>query len=421
MNQLKVPAEQLATGMYVARLDRPWVETPFLFQGFVIEDSNQISDLRQYCDYVYIDVERGRAPTLRHSAAHVPAGRARPGSRSRSRSRSGAAAPAALPRPSVVYADETPVDQELEPAREAHQSVADAVGDFLDNVRLGKKPEIADVKRTVREMEHSILRNPDACLWLRLLKDKNTYAYAHCVDTSVLAIAFARQLGLRREQVHAIGLGALLADVGKMCVPTELLSAPRPLVGEEVETVRGHVAHSVRLMREMRGIDPRAIELAATHHERHDGGGYPDGLEAGEIPLFGRIVGIVDCFDAMTSDRPYARAISPHGAIRELYDLRGKAFQDELVEQFIQMLGVYPVGTLVELTTGEVGVVIGQNRVRRLRPKVMLLLAADKTPLEINPIRDLITEGYDDAGAEIGILRTLEPGSHGLDPADFYL
>jgi hypothetical protein len=130
---------------------------------------------------------------------------------------------------------------------------------------------------------------------------------------------------------------------------------------------------------------------------------------------------IVDCFDAITSDRPYATAISPHEAVRRLYDWRGHAFQDELVEQFIQVLGVYPVGTLVQLSNGEVGVVIGQNRVRRLRPKVMLLLAPDKTPLEINPIRDLISDTHDNDGAEIAIQGVLEPGTYGLDPSDFYL
>ena len=218
-----------------------------------------------------------------------------------------------------------------------------------------------------------------------------------------------------------LGLGALLADVGKMRVPTELLEAPRSLTGEEVAVVRDHVRHSVEIMREMRGIDPAAVEMVECHHERHDGSGYPRGLAAGDIPLFGRMAAVVDTFDAITSERPYATAISPHDAIRKLYEWRGHAFQEELVEQFIQMLGVYPVGTLVELTTGEVGVIIGQNRVRRLRPKVMLLLDAEKAPLEINPIRDLLAETHDEAGLEIAVASTLEPGAYDLDPADFYL
>ncbi len=410
MNQVKVPAEELARGMYVAQLDRPWVETPFLFQGFVIENEGQIAKLQKYCDHVFVDVERGDAPS------RPPAG-ARP----RGAGVALRVPPAAVPEPAVAYRDETPVEEELETAREARESVVQAVGEFLDHVRQGRKPEIADVKRTVRDMEQSILRNPDACLLLRLLKDKDSYAHAHCVDSSVLAIAFGRQLGLQRDQVHVLGLGALLADVGKMRVPTELLEAPRSLTGEEVAVVRDHVRHSVEIMREMRGIDPAAVEMVECHHERHDGSGYPRGLAAGDIPLFGRMAAVVDTFDAITSERPYATAISPHDAIRKLYEWRGHAFQEELVEQFIQMLGVYPVGTLVELTTGEVGVIIGQNRVRRLRPKVMLLLDAEKAPLEINPIRDLLAETHDEAGLEIAVASTLEPGAYDLDPADFYL
>jgi HD-GYP domain-containing protein (c-di-GMP phosphodiesterase class II) len=412
INQQKVPASELAPGMYVSQLDRPWVETPFLFQGFVINDESQIIKLRKFCKHVYIDVERGTAPAPRTTAVS---------SKSHSSPSSSKNSPGAIPKPAVTYRDETRVEEEIETAREARQSVAEAVGNFLDSVRLGKKPEIAEVKRAVLEMEQSVLRNPDACLWLRLLKDKDSYAYAHCVDSSVLAIAFGRQLSLRREQIHVLGLGALLAVVGKMRLLSELLDAPRVLTEAEVAIVREHVAHSVAIVHEMRGIDPEALKLVATHHERHDGTGYPNGLSGDDVPLFGRMAAIVDCFDAITSDRPYATAISPHEAVRRLYDWRGHAFQDELVEQFIQVLGVYPVGTLVQLSNGEVGVVIGQNRVRRLRPKVMLLLAPDKTPLEINPIRDLISDTHDNDGAEIAIQGVLEPGTYGLDPSDFYL
>ena len=278
MDQRKVSADELARGMYVSRLDRPWVETPFLFQGFMIENDGQISTLKEYCRYVYIDVERGSAPMARAAGSRADGAR---------RSGEGAARPAragSIPKPAERYEDETTVEQELEPAREARESVAEAIGTFLDNIREGRKPEITDVKRTVVEMERSILRNPDACLWLRLLKDKSSYAYAHCVDTAVLAIAFARQLGLRREQVHLVGLGALLADVGKMCIPTELLAAPRSLTDAEMSTVREHVAHSVRIVHEMPEVDRQMVELVATHHERYDGSGYPKGLVGGDIP-----------------------------------------------------------------------------------------------------------------------------------------
>ena len=157
------------------------------------------------------------------------------------------------------------------------------------------------------------------------------------------------------------------------------------------------------------------------HHERHDGSGYPKGLAGADIPVFGRVAGLIDCFDAMTTKRPYAPARSAYDAVRELNSLSGTAFQRELVEQFVQAVGMFPTGSLVELNTGEVALVIEQNRVRRLRPKLMLLLNADKTPVSRHALMDLKAKpaGGDEDEAR-WILRGLEPGAFGLDPKDYF-
>jgi hypothetical protein len=156
------------------------------------------------------------------------------------------------------------------------------------------------------------------------------------------------------------------------------------------------------------------------HHERFNGSGYPNGLKGKEIPIFSRMASIVDTYDAIINDRPYARAISPHEAIRELYDLRDIAFQAELVEAFIQAIGVYPIGTLVELSTGQVGVVISQNKIRHLKPKVMLILDQDKIAYKISPIIDLLHESTDKNGNPIIISNVLEPNSYGIKPEEIY-
>ncbi len=428
--QQKLATEKLTEGMYVAELDRPWTETPFLFQGFLIKSAEEVSTLQEYCEHVFIDVERGDAPSDQDIGAHSPSGSGavtgarQAGNGTNKQSPSGGEKkipPAPIPPPKVHYKVEVDVEEEIAVAKEAHKIITDQVSSVLDDVRVGKKAQISELKRAVVQMEESILRNPDAFMWLRRLKSKDSYTYAHCIDASVLAIAFGRQLGMPRGQIQTLALGALMFDMGKMKLPEELLSKPAALSEDEFKLIQKHVEFSVEIMRETKGMSEHAIEMAATHHERFDGSGYPNGSSGGEIPLMGRVAGIVDFFDAVTSDRPYAAAKSPHEAIRDLYALRNTAFQDELIEQFIQTLGAYPVGTLVELSNGEAGIVIGQNQVRRLRPKVMVVLDSNKTPLQMAPTRDLMVETTADDGSSLDIVRALEPGAYGIDPDEFYL
>jgi HD-GYP domain-containing protein (c-di-GMP phosphodiesterase class II) len=429
--QLKLATEKLTEGMYVAALDRPWTETPFLFQGFLIKSSEEVNKLREYCEHVFIDVERGNAPSDEDIGMYSPSGaraatgssKAPAGGAKHKRSGGGEKAipPAPIPPPKVHYQVEADVEEEIGLAKEAHKVVTEQVSSVLDDVRVGNKAQISELKRAVVQMEESILRNPDAFMWLRRLKSKDSYTYAHCIDASVLAIAFGRQLGMPRGQIQTLAIGALMFDMGKMKLPEELLSKPEALTDDEFTLMKKHVEFSVEIMRETKGVSEYAIEMAATHHERFDGSGYPNGASGGDIPLLGRVAGIVDFFDAVTSDRPYATARSPHEAIRDLYALRNTAFQDELIEQFIQTLGAYPVGTLVELSNGEAGIVIGQNRVRRLRPKVMVVLDSNKKPLQIAPTRDLMVETAADDGSALDIVKALEPGAYGIDPDEFYL
>ncbi len=405
----KVLVENLDFGMFVSQLDRPWLESPFLIQGFVIKDEEDIAKLRQYCEFVYIDLEQSSTSGWRPDPVSPP--QARPFRD---------ASPAA-PTPPIERHDRVFVEKEIEFARDARASLKEAVGSLMDAVREGKKPNVAQLRDSVAEMESSIIRNPDAFMLLRSLQERDTYTYSHCIDSSVLAIAFARHLGLPKDQISDVGLGALLADVGKVRILPTLLTAARRLSGTELEQVRMHVTHSVDIMEELPGMSARVVSIASTHHERFDGSGYPHGLSGDQIPLMGCIAGLVDWFDALTSDRPYGNAESLQTVVQMLYQCRDADFPGELVERFIQMLGVYPVGTLVELSTGEVGIVIGQNRLRRLRPKVMLVLDFEKKPLHVNPVRDLLSETTAEDGSELTVLTTLSPGAYGISPQDYFL
>ncbi|MDH3978195.1 MAG: HD-GYP domain-containing protein, partial [Gammaproteobacteria bacterium] len=217
--------------------------------------------------------------------------------------------------------------------------------------------------------------------WLAYLRKGDNYTYNHSIASSVWAILLGRHLGFDRETLDKIAMGGMLMDVGKLKVPKELLSKPGPLTEEEFTIVQQHVDHSVEIVKQSPGIDPAIMEMIEYHHERYDGSGYPHSVGGSEIPIFGRIGGIVDCFDAMITQRTYANARSSYDAIRELNKLAGTHFQCELVEQFVQALGMFPTGSLVELNSGHVGIVTEQNSVHRLRPRLMLVLGPDKQPL----------------------------------------
>ncbi len=403
----KIAADEVTHGMFVCRLDRPWLETPFLLQGFYVMNDEDISALKEYCEYVFIETE---VPDLKLSPKDSLNGK-NPWRQTVSD----------LPRPTTEYRNESTVEEEITVVKELRKEVCSAVDEIMSNVRDDKKLDIKRTKDVVSSMTESILRNPNAFLWMRMLKDKDSYTYSHCMDSSALAIAFGRYMGLSRAELEDLGIGALLSDVGKMQVPPELLNKPGKLTEKEFALVKKHVEYSVRIMQKSGGLSKTAIATAATHHERFDGSGYPRGLKGREIPVLGRMAAIVDCYDAITSDRPYRRPISANEAVRRLYDWRGSAFQSELVEQFIQTLGTYPTGSIVELNTGQVGIVVSQNRLRRLRPKIMLILDAHKNKYNFAPMLDLLNETHDSNGNPLEIVKVLEPGSFGIEPRDFYL
>lgn len=401
-----VPTSRLKLGMFVAKLDRPWLETPFLFQGFFVNTVHDIDLLREHCEYVYVDVEKGVRPVQRRGEDF--------GLRPQD-------ALITSDDCSVHYTNTTDVREELPRADRAYREISDWIQALMQDVRNGNNPDIGGFQDCVRSMIESVLRNPDALLWLTRLQERDAYTYAHSVNSAVLAVTFARHLGMSRDELHHIAVGTLLYDVGKMRLPAELLEKPGRLTVEEFEQLKRHVDYSVEIMSTIRGVHKNAIELARTHHERYNGSGYPAGLRAGEIPVYGRIAAIVDCYDAITSDRPYGNSLSRHEAIRKIYEWRDKEFQSELVEQFIQCLGVYPTGSLVELSTGEVGVVFAQNRVRRLRPQVMLVLDADKVAYGSFPIIDLMHDVRSEDDEPLEIVRAVPPGAYGIDPQKLFL
>ncbi len=398
--EVKISVNALAVGMFVCRLDRPWLETPLPFQGFKITTAKDIERVRRYCDHVYVDVEKGIAPNTEQRLAGE-----------------GAPSPAAgdgeneyASLRKLVYERAHQFESELVGAEQAHDELSAGICRVMDELSFGNRLELPAIRSSVNAMLDSVLRNPSAFLWVNRLKKADSYTYSHLIGTSIWCAVFGRHLGLPREQLEDLALGGLLLDIGKAKLPVELLKKTERLTESEFELIKSHVDFGVRILAETRNISPVVLRMVATHHERWNGHGYPMGLKGMQIPVFGRIAGLIDSFEAMTAPRPFSRGVSPHDAVREFYEQRGTVFESALVEQFIRACGIYPTGSLVELNTGEVAVVVGLESARRLRPKVMLLLDRDK-----RPYKEMHTVDLSVAGSELSIRKGLAPGAYGVD------
>ncbi len=387
-----LPVAELKFGMYVASLDCPWTDTPFMFQGFVLETEEQLETLKKFCKSVFVDEARSE---LRELAPLKPF----------------------TPR----YKVQVPVEREVEKAKAAHRSTQATVREMLHSVRVNRTLDTSSVEQAVTSMTESVLRNPDALLLFSRLREKGDYLQSHALDTAVYLTSFGRFLELSVDQISLLGYVGLMQDVGKLRVPDEILKKRERLTAAEMTEARRHVQHSVDILRETGGLPPEVAELAALHHERRDGSGYPKGLKGAEIGMIGCIAAIADVFDALTGERPYANAVSPSTALSMLYKWRGTLFDATLIEQFIRFVGIFPLGSVVEFNSGEIGIVIAQNLQKRLQPRVMIIRDPSGAELKPQKLLDLSREPKTARGEPYRIKRTLEYGKAGINTDTLFL
>lgn len=402
----KVDIHQIEIGMYVSELDRPWVESPFLFQGFEIRSDEDIIQLKKVCKYVIIDSEKGVDVDDRLKWHVDPL--------------------VSLSDYQIPQKDkiETNLDKkaaffdELPKAKKIERKTRTVIHTIMKDVRLGRSLDTSAAKEVVGELTESIVRNPDAMMCLSMLKEQDEYTALHSLRVCILAVTFGRELGYSIEKLEQLGTGALLHDLGKLKIPLKVLNKPGRLTPDEFEIVKSHVPIGVQILEDSRGgIDEASISVARYHHERVDGSGYTSGAAGKDLPDFGMVGGIVDCYDAITSDRIYKNGISSYEALKKMYDWRGSQFDTGLVEKFIQCMGIYPIGSLVEMNTGSIGVVATINRNRRLRPKVVLVLTSDKKPFDKPRVVDLVDESLHVRDLEIKSV--LASGTYGINPVDY--
>lgn len=406
MGQRMLDVADLELGMYVTELDRPWLETDFLFQGFPILSEEELHKLKSCCNYVYVDDEQSEV--LRpHHFAEAPHGR--PVRRFQTRGvnikKPLAGQPVNMPR--VKF------ETELPRAREVYSQAYDYVTEMFREIRIDRSIPFDQARSLAEHTVDSIANNENAMLWLTLLKEKDEYTTYHSINVCVLSVLFGRHLGLNEEKLNLLGYGALLHDIGKMRIPLRILNKNSKLSREELQLMQQHPVLGGRLLREREDIPPVVRDIVLSHHERVDGSGYPRGLKGEELGLMPMIVSIADVYDAVTSDRAYHDRLSPHEALNLMYGWASSHFREELLEAFIRCLGIYPVGSLVELSSGEVAMVLTVNRVHHLLPLVLLVLDRDKVPYDIPKLLNLELQQRD--GVPIAITKILPSDAYGID------
>ena len=393
MRLVRVPAMSLEPGMFIAELDRPWLETPFALQGFVVRDTSEIIHVSNYVDHVYVDAEyKGRPLALALAVAPT------------------------APNPK----DRLELSEEFQRTRVSFETAADTLDRVFDSLRAGLQGDISSVQEAVKPLIEGVFRNQEAVAALLRLKESGDYRYHHGISMAVWAAIIGRHLGLHRDELEKLAVGCAMCDVGMTQLPPELLDQAENLTAQQLRIVHAHPIMGAEMVAKSKDIDFEILAIIENHHERMDGSGYPRGIEGAAIPLLARIAGLVDTYDAMITARPYAAARTSHEATQELLDCKGSLFQEALVEQFVQAIGLFPTGTMVELNTGEVAIVVTQNDTRRLKPEVVIVLDAEKERIAPLRVVDLANQSIAAEG-ERWIARELLPGTHGISSEEYFI
>lgn len=387
LSQIEIPVESLLVGMYVSELDRSWLGTPFKLQGLQIESQRDIEALQNICQTVTIDIARGHTlvePQVTSSSTITWQSKA-------------ANTPlysfTAFDFRHDAYDISNNFQQESAGAFETFKQLEKQLEHLTLQVNNGRGFDQLEIKYLANDLVNSVIRNPDVMAWLIRVKKSDDYLHHHSLRCAVWAALLGRHIGLRRLELELLTQAMLLKDIGKTRLPDELLSrAYKDLNTAQRAIYRKHIAISVELLKQVEGLNPKVISIIAAHCEHYDGSGYPKKLKGDEIYKLSIIAGLACYYDELIYPRELEQAIAPSAAVRVLYEQSNKKFQEDIVKEFIQALGVYPAGSIVELNTGELAVVIEQFSTRRLRPKLVIVTDENQQPLVQLKNLDLLNE-----------------------------
>lgn len=368
----RISVDHLQVGMYLHEICGSWMDHPFWRNKFKIEDAQDIKSLRaSSIREVWIDTSRGLDAESGQSMekAEVEAEAERVLS-------------AAVTKSAVI--ERVAVAKELERAARICSQAKQAVTSMFHEARMGHALDAADAMPLVEEIANSVSRNPGALISLARLKTKDDYTYMHSVAVCGLMVALSRQLGLDEQQTRQAGMAGLLHDIGKMMIPLEILNKPGRLTDVEFDTVKSHPLEAHKMLLEGKGVDEVTLDVCLHHHEKVDGSGYPEHLTDQQISIFSKMGAVCDVYDAITSNRPYKNGWDPAESLRKMAEWSKGHFDHVVFQAFVKSIGIYPIGSLVRLESGRIGVVIDQSQKSLLTPRVKVFYST-KSNLRIVP------------------------------------
>jgi len=369
----RVGVHQLILGVYLKEFCGSWMEHPFWRSGFVLTDSKDLEAiLASSIKEVWIDTSRGLDVAATVTAVLE--------------AESEAAIDATLtqvaPRREPMAAQS--VEQEMARAAKICDQARQAVVTMFEDVRMGHAVDAEGAKALVGEISDSVSRNPGALISLARLKSVDDYTYLHSVAVCALMVALARQLGLEEAQVRSAGMAGLLHDLGKAMMPLDVLNKPGKLTAAEFEVIKSHPEAGYRMLLKSENIDAIALDVCLHHHEKMDGSGYPKGLKGDEISLLAKMGAVCDVYDAITSNRPYKAGWDPAEALRKMAEWSKGHFDPAVFQAFVKSMGIYPIGSLVQLSSGRIGVVTEQAEASLVMPRVKVFFST-KSNMRISP------------------------------------
>jgi putative nucleotidyltransferase with HDIG domain len=378
----RIPVNELELGMFVQELHGSWLKHPFWKSKFLLKDAEDLMLLKT-CGIAEVSIDLDKSIS-------------EPGDLPRPEIKPEASRQLAV-RPPISASTDSPrsLQEETERARQLCNQSKKAVTDMFREARMGKAISMDTVREVVDQITASVERHSQALITLARLKTADDYTYMHSVAVCAMMIALAKEIGMSAGQIRLAGAAGLLHDVGKMAVPDLILNKPGSLTNSEFEIIKSHPVKGAEILALAGGVESEVIDVCLNHHEKIDGSGYPHGLKQDQISQLARMGAICDVYDAITSDRPYKKGWGPSESLQRMAQWKGH-FDADLLKAFIKTIGIFPVGSLVRLSSQRLAVVIEQNEGQMLKPKVKAFFSLrSKLPITHSVI-DLSAPGTDD-------------------------
>jgi HD-GYP domain-containing protein (c-di-GMP phosphodiesterase class II) len=378
----KINVEQLLAGMYLKEFCGSWMEHPFWRSGFVISDPKDIQAIvASSINEVWIDTGKGLdVPADQFSTSEEQA---------QDQVEAQLLVAVSKPRDVAPVSAAVELDRAARICRQSRQ----AVMSMFEEARMGKAVDTGAARQLVEDITDSVTRNPDALISLARLKTADAYTYMHSVAVCAMMVALARQLGLDAEQTRLAGIAGLMHDLGKAAMPMEVLNKPGKLTEAEFAIIKTHPREGHRLLQSGTHVDPIVLDVCLHHHEKTDGSGYPDGLKGDDISLFAKMGAVCDVYDAITSNRPYKSGWDPAHSLRKMAEWANGHFDPKVFQAFVRSLGIYPVGSLVRMSSGRLGVVVEQKGKLLTTPMVKVFFSTNSNDRIVPQMIDLSLPG----------------------------